>query len=100
MASGCHEATGASRRRSSWRRRRSSGPSGTAGSFVCVVRGRPRDYAAAHPTRPALVAEVAESGLRASPTPGSWAWATASWRSILSQRGRGAPLQPARSPSV
>jgi len=45
MASGCHEATGASRRRSSWRRRRSSGPSGTAGSFVCVVRGRPRDYA-------------------------------------------------------
>jgi len=45
MASGCHEATGASRRRSSWRRRRSSGPSGTAGSFVCVVRGRPRDCA-------------------------------------------------------
>jgi Uma2 family endonuclease len=30
---------------------------------VCVVRGAPRDYAAAHPTRPALVVEVAQSGL-------------------------------------
>ena len=30
---------------------------------VCVVRGSPRDYAAAHPTRPALVVEVAQSGL-------------------------------------
>jgi Uma2 family endonuclease len=27
---------------------------------VCVVRGSPRDYAAAHPTRPALVIEVAQ----------------------------------------
>jgi hypothetical protein len=25
---------------------------------VCVVRGSPRDYAAAHPTRPGLIAEV------------------------------------------
>jgi Uma2 family endonuclease len=31
---------------------------------VCVVRGSPRDYAAQHPTRPALVVEVADSGLR------------------------------------
>jgi Uma2 family endonuclease len=30
---------------------------------VCVVRGSPRDYVSAHPTRPALVVEVAESGL-------------------------------------
>ena len=31
---------------------------------VCVVRGSPRDYVAAHPRRPALVLEVAHSGLR------------------------------------
>ena len=31
---------------------------------VCVARGSPRDYRDAHPTRPALVVEVAESGLR------------------------------------
>src|SRR5881296_2716588 len=31
---------------------------------VCVVRGSPRDYAAAHPSRPALIVEVAQSGLR------------------------------------
>jgi Uma2 family endonuclease len=31
---------------------------------VCVVRGSPRDYLASHPSRPALVVEVAESGLR------------------------------------
>jgi Uma2 family endonuclease len=31
---------------------------------VCVVRGSPRDYVDAHPTRPALVVEVADSGLR------------------------------------
>src|SRR5439155_2577247 len=30
---------------------------------VCVVRGSPRDYVDAHPTRPALVVEVARSGL-------------------------------------
>jgi Uma2 family endonuclease len=30
---------------------------------VCVVRGAPRDYVKAHPTRPALVVEVAQSGL-------------------------------------
>jgi len=30
---------------------------------VCVVRGSPRDYAASHPTRPALIVEVAQSGL-------------------------------------
>jgi len=30
---------------------------------VCVVRGSPRDYVEAHPTRPALVVEVAQSGL-------------------------------------
>jgi len=30
---------------------------------VCVVRGSPRDYAAAHPTRPVLIVEVAQSGL-------------------------------------
>src|SRR5574341_2260191 len=30
---------------------------------VCVVRGSPRDYVAARPTRPALVVEVAQSGL-------------------------------------
>ena len=30
---------------------------------VCVVRGSPRDYVAAHPTRPALIVEVAQSGL-------------------------------------
>ena len=29
---------------------------------VCVVRGSPRDYAAAHPTHPALIVEVAQSG--------------------------------------
>lgn len=31
---------------------------------VCVVRGAPRDYARAHPTRPALIVEVAQSALR------------------------------------
>ena len=31
---------------------------------VCVVRGSPRDYVDAHPTRPALVVEVAQSALR------------------------------------
>jgi Uma2 family endonuclease len=30
---------------------------------VCVVDGSPRDYVAAHPSRPALVVEVAQSGL-------------------------------------
>ena len=30
---------------------------------VCVVRGSPRDYTDAHPTRPALIVEVAQSGL-------------------------------------
>ncbi len=30
---------------------------------VCVVRGSPRDYTAAHPTRPALIVEIAQSGL-------------------------------------
>ena len=30
---------------------------------VCVVRGSPRDYVGAHPTQPALVIEVAQSGL-------------------------------------
>jgi Uma2 family endonuclease len=31
---------------------------------VCVVRGSPRDYVDAHPTQPALIVEVAQSGLR------------------------------------
>ena len=31
---------------------------------VCIVRGSPRDYSGAHPTRPALIVEVAQSGLR------------------------------------
>jgi Uma2 family endonuclease len=31
---------------------------------VCVVRGSPRDYVDAHPRRPVLVLEVAQSGLR------------------------------------
>ena len=31
---------------------------------LCVVRGSPRDYVDAHPTRPALIVEVALSGLR------------------------------------
>lgn len=31
---------------------------------VCVVRGSPRDYVETHPTRPALIVEVAQSGLR------------------------------------
>jgi Uma2 family endonuclease len=31
---------------------------------VCVVAGSPRDYVDAHPTRPVLVVEVAQSGLR------------------------------------
>jgi Uma2 family endonuclease len=31
---------------------------------VCVVRGSPRDYTDAHPTRAALIVEVALSGLR------------------------------------
>ena len=30
---------------------------------VCVVRGSPRDYTHAHPTQPALIVEVARSGL-------------------------------------
>ena len=30
---------------------------------ACVVRGSPRDYTGAHPTRPALVVEVAQSRL-------------------------------------
>jgi Uma2 family endonuclease len=30
---------------------------------VCVVHGSPRDYVDTHPTRPALVVEVAQSGL-------------------------------------
>ena len=31
---------------------------------VCVVRGSPRDYTEAHPRRPVLIVEVAQSGLR------------------------------------
>ncbi len=31
---------------------------------VCVVRGSPRDYVDSHPTRPALIVEVTQSGLR------------------------------------
>ena len=31
---------------------------------VCVVQGVPRDYVDAHPTRPALVVEIADSSLR------------------------------------
>src|SRR5438552_11325200 len=31
---------------------------------VCVVQGSPRDYVRAHPSRPALIVEVAQSGLR------------------------------------
>ena len=31
---------------------------------VCVVHGSPRDYVDAHPRRPALIVEVAQSGLR------------------------------------
>ena len=31
---------------------------------VCVVRGSPRDYVESHPTRPALIVEVAQAGLR------------------------------------
>src|SRR5262249_48393425 len=31
---------------------------------IAVIRGSPRDYVDAHPTRPALVVEVAQSGLR------------------------------------
>jgi len=31
---------------------------------VCVVRGSPRDYVDSHPTLPALIVEVAQSGLR------------------------------------
>jgi len=31
---------------------------------VCVVPGSPRDYVDSHPTRPALIVEVAASGLR------------------------------------
>ena len=31
---------------------------------VCVVCGSPRDYVDAHPTHPALIVEVAQSGLR------------------------------------
>jgi Uma2 family endonuclease len=31
---------------------------------VCVVRGSPREYVESHPTRPALVVEVAQAGLR------------------------------------
>jgi Uma2 family endonuclease len=31
---------------------------------VCVVSGSPRDYLAAHPRHPALVVEVAQTGLR------------------------------------
>src|SRR5262245_54427915 len=31
---------------------------------VCVIRGSPRDYVDAHPTRPALIVEVAQSGVR------------------------------------
>ena len=30
---------------------------------VCVVRGSPRDYVDSHPTHPALIVEVAQSGL-------------------------------------
>src|SRR5262249_14253112 len=30
---------------------------------VCVVRGSPRDYVASHPSHPALIGEVAQSGL-------------------------------------
>src|SRR5882724_12780038 len=31
---------------------------------VCVVQGSPRDFVDAHPTRPALVVEIADSSLR------------------------------------
>ena len=44
---------------------------------VCVVRGAPRDYVAQHPTRPALIVEVAESGLRLARTRRATAYARA-----------------------
>src|SRR2546425_6841285 len=67
---------------------------------VCVVRGSPRDYVDAHPTRPALVVEGAQSGLRLAPGPKAAAYARAGladyWIVDLVDRVLEAHREPAR----
>ena len=67
---------------------------------VCVVRGSPRDYAAAHPTRPVLIVEVAQSGLALARGRKAAAYARAGiadyWILNLGDRVLGVHREPAR----
>jgi Uma2 family endonuclease len=67
---------------------------------VCVVRGAPRDYVAAHPRRPALIVEVAQSGLRVARGRKAAAYARAHiadyWIVNLVDRGLEVYREPAR----
>src|ERR687897_721262 len=63
---------------------------------VCVVRGSPRDYVDAHPTHPALIVEVAQSGLRRAHDPAP----RRSGRSHSRRRSPAVGRLSTRSPSV
>jgi Uma2 family endonuclease len=71
---------------------------------ACVVRGSPRDYARAHPTRPALVVEVAQSHLRLARGRKATAYARAGiadyWILNLDGRVLEAYREPARPDST
>jgi Uma2 family endonuclease len=68
---------------------------------VCVVRGSLRDYVDAHPARPALVVEVAQSGLRLARSRKAAAYARAQiadyWIVNLVDRVLEVHREPARS---
>ncbi|PYN99981.1 MAG: hypothetical protein DMD91_11435 [Candidatus Rokuibacteriota bacterium] len=67
---------------------------------VCVVRGSPRDYVEAHPRRPTLIVEVAQSGLRLARGRKAAAYARAGiadyWIVNLVDRGLEVHREPAR----
>ena len=72
---------------------------------VCVVRGSPRDYVESHPRHPALVVEVAQSGLDIARGRKAAAYARAGiadyWIVDLVQRTlevRREPMRPGRGP--
>jgi Uma2 family endonuclease len=67
---------------------------------VCVVHGSPRDYVDSHPRRPALIVEVAQSGLRIARGRRAAAYARARiadyWIVNLVDRGLEVHRKPAR----
>jgi Uma2 family endonuclease len=69
---------------------------------VCVVRGSPRDYVTVHPSRPALIAEVAQSGLHLARGRKAAAYARAGiadyWILNLAGRVLEVHREPRRSP--